>query len=303
MSATVGTAPPRNELGRKVINNLQGWSFVLPNFAGFSILTLIPIISLFYYALTDRNVFGQSSFVGFDNFAKLANDSSFHIAVKNTLHYAVFQIPLTLAAALGLAMLLNMGLKGRAFFRAAAFFPYITSIVAIAVVWNTLFSPDYGPINQFLRAIGIDNPPGWTASSDWSMTAVIIVSVWREMGYYMLLLLAGLQTIPGELYEAAKMDGANAWQRFLHVTIPMLRPTLFFVIVMLTISSFKIFDLILVMTEGGPGQSTFVLSQFIYQKGFVENQFGYASAGAVVLFFMCVSVTIIQYIVNQRKER
>lgn len=304
MSATTAPEPARRRLGKlKVMNNLQGWSFVLPNFIGFAILTLIPIISLFYYALTSRDVFGQSEFIGFQNFTRLMNDSSFGTAVKNTLYYAVFQIPLTLGAALGLALLLNKGIRGRAFFRTAAFFPYITSIVAIAVVWNMLFSPDFGPINQFLRFVGIDNPPGWTASADWSMPSVIIVSVWREMGYYMLLLLAGLQTIPAELYEAAKMDGANAWKRFRHVTIPMLRPTLFFVIVMLTISSFKIFDLILVMTEGGPGNSTLVLSQFIYQKGFVENQFGYASAAAVVLFFMCITVTIIQYVVNQRKSR
>lgn len=304
MSATAsGVAAPRRFRKLRLLNNLQGWSFVLPNFIGFAILTLIPILSLFYYALTSRDVFGQSEFIGLENFATLMGDSSFAVAVRNTLYYAVFQIPLTLGAALGLALLLNKGIKGRAFFRTAAFFPYITSIVAIAVVWNTLFSPDFGPINQFLRAIGVTNPPGWTASAEWSMPSVIIVSVWREMGYYMLLLLAGLQTIPAELYEAARMDGASAWRRFRFVTLPMLRPTLFFVIVMLTISSFKIFDLILVMTEGGPGQSTLVLSQFIYQKGFVENQFGYASAAAVVLFFMCIVVTIIQYLVNQRQER
>ena len=304
MSAAAPVARRTRRPGRlTIMNNLQGWSFILPNFIGFSILTLVPIISLFVYAFTNWNVFGQASFIGLENFIRLMGDSSFHIAVTNTLYYAVFQIPLTLAVSLGLALLLNGGLRGRAFFRTAAFFPYITSIVAIAVVWNTLFSPDFGPINQFLRAIGIANPPGWTASADWSMPAVIIVGVWREMGYYMLLLLAGLQTVPASLYEAAKMDGANAWQRFRFVTIPMLRPTLFFVIVMMTIGAFKIFDLILVMTEGGPGQSTLVLSQFIYQKGFVENQFGYASAAAIVLFFMCITVTVIQYVINHRKER
>lgn len=299
-----GTAQPRRRFGRvKLWNNLQGWSFILPNFIGFAILTLVPIISLFYYSLTSRNVFGQSTFVGLQNFSRLLTDSSFAVALTNTLYYAVFHIPLTLAAALGLALLLNKGIKGRAFFRTAAFFPYITSIVAIAVVWNTLFSPDFGPINQFLRAVGIADPPGWTASSQWSMPAVIIVGIWRETGYYMLLLLAGLQTIPASLYEAAEVDGANAWHRFWHITIPTLRPTLFFVTVILTIGSFKVFDLILVMTEGGPGQSTLVLSQFVYQKGFVENQFGYASAAAVVLFAMCLVVTIIQYAVNKRQER
>jgi multiple sugar transport system permease protein len=212
-------------------------------------------------------------------------------------------IPLTLTASLGLAMLLNRKLRGVAFFRTAAFFPYIASMVAITAVWNILFSPEYGPINAFLGLFGIDDPPGWTTSADWSMPAVILVGTWREMGYYMLLFLAGLQTIPAQLYEAARMDGANAWQRFVHVTIPGLRHTTFFVTVMLTIGSFKVFDLILLLTEGGPGQSTLVLSQYIYQKGFVENQFGYASAISIVLFAICFTITTIQFLVNRRGDK
>jgi len=133
------------------------------------------------------------------------------------------------------------------------------------------------------------------------MPAVIIVGTWREMGYYMLLFLAGLQTIPSELYEAARVDGASPWQRFLNVTVPCLRPTTFFVTVMLTIGSFKVFDLILVMTNGGPGQSTLVLSQYIYTKGFVENKLGYASAVSIVLFLICISITVVQFIVNKRR--
>lgn len=304
MTATLTpkTARRRGQLGLKTRNALQGYSFILPNFLGFSVLTLVPVLTLFYYSLTQLNLFGQGDFVGLANFRRLAGDASFHTALWNTLYYAVFHIPLTLAIALGLALLLNQQIRGRSLFRTAAFFPYITSIVAIAVVWNNLFSPEYGPINQFLRALGVENPPGWTSSAQWSMPAVIIVSIWREMGYYMILLLAGLQTIPAQLYEAARVDGATAWQRFWNVTIPGLRPSLFFVTVMLTIGSLKIFDLILVMTNGGPGQSTLVISQFIYQKGFVENQFGYASSAAVVLFLLCITVTILQYWWNQRKD-
>lgn len=134
------------------------------------------------------------------------------------------------------------------------------------------------------------------------MPAVVIISTWRDMGYYMILFLAGLQTVPRELHEAARVDGANVWQRFVNVTIPGLRPTTFFVTVMLTINSFKIFDLILVMTQGGPGQATLVLSQFIYQKGFQENQFGYASAVSVVLFLLCILVTLVQFFLNRRSE-
>jgi multiple sugar transport system permease protein len=248
-------------------------------------------------------VFVVAEWTGTANFRRMWGDASFWTALRNTLYYTAFHIPLTMAAALGLALLLNRKLRGVAFFRTVAFFPYITSIVAIAVVWNQLFSPEYGPVNAFLRAVGVADPPGWTTSADWSMPAVIIVGTWREMGYYMLLFLAGLQTIPNQLYEAAKIDGAAAWQRFRHVTIPGLRHTTFFVLVMLTIGSFKVFDLILVMTEGGPGQSTLVLSQYIYQKGFVESQFGYASAVSIVLFALCFGVTVIQFWINNRRER
>ena len=286
----------------KLRNTLIGWSFILPNFVGFAVLTLVPVLILFYLGFNSWNPFGAAEFTGLDNFQRLLTDGSFHRALFNTGYYAVFHIPLTLAASLGLALLLNRKMRGVAFFRTVAFFPYITSIVAIAVVWNMLFSPETGPINQFLMAIGIDNPPGWTASAEWSMPAVIIVGTWRDMGYYMLLFLAGLQAIPGELYEAAKVDGANGVQRFLNITIPSLRATTFFVTVMLTIASFKIFDLILVMTNGGPGQSTLVLSQYIYRKGFEENDFGYASAVAVVLFLICITVTVVQFLVNKRRD-
>ncbi|QOC91371.1 carbohydrate ABC transporter permease [Micromonospora craniellae] len=283
-------------------NTIAGWSFILPNFVGFALLTLAPVMALFYLAFTNWNVFGVAEWTGLANFRRMWGDASFWTALRNTLYYTVLHIPLTMAAALGLALLLNRRIRGVGFFRTAAFFPYITSIVAIAVVWNQLFSPEYGPVNAFLRAVGVHSPPGWTTSADWSMPAVVIVGTWREMGYYMLLFLAGLQTIPTQLYEAAKIDGATAWQRFRHVTIPGLRPTTFFVVVMLTIGSFKVFDLILVMTEGGPGQSTLVLSQYIYQKGFVENQFGYASAVSIVLFAICFGVTAVQFWINNRRE-
>jgi ABC-type sugar transport system permease subunit len=277
-----------------------GWSFLLPNFAGFALLTLVPVGLLFYYAFTSWNVFGGAEWTGLDNFRQMMRDASFWTALQNTAYYTVFHIPLTLVASLGLALLLNRRLRAVAFFRTVAFFPYITSIVAIAQVWNMLFSPSFGPVNQALRAIGVSNPPGWTTSADWSMPAVIVVGTWREMGYYMLLFLAGLQAIPAQLYEAAKVDGANWWQSLRAVTLPGLRPTTFFVVVMLTIGSFKVFDLILVMTNGGPGQSTLVLSQYIYQKGFVENQFGYASAVSIALFGICFFITVVQFVINRR---
>jgi multiple sugar transport system permease protein len=293
------TMPVRRRRWR---NTAIGLSFLLPNFIGFLVLTLIPVGLLFYYAFTEWNVFGGATWTGLDNFRQMASDTTFWTALSNTLYYAAFHIPLTLGVSLGLALLLNRKLRGVAFFRTVAFFPYITSIVAIAQIWNMLFSPGYGPVNEVLRWIGVDSPPGWTTSADWSMPAVIIVGTWRDMGYYMLLFLAGLQTIPGQLYEAAKVDGASAWQRFRAVTLPGLRPTTFFITVLLTIGSFKVFDLILVMTNGGPGQSTLVLAQYIFRKGFEENQFGYASAVSIVLFAICLVVTVVQFVVNKRRS-
>ncbi|PWD50671.1 ABC transporter permease [Serinibacter arcticus] len=312
MSTTTVDAPPRAPRTTKqrrpgsrlkLRNALIGWTFILPNFIGFAALTLTPVIILLYLGFTSWNVFGAAEFTGLENFQRLAADKTFHTALFNTVYYAGFHIPLTLAISLGLALLLNRKMRGMAFFRTVAFFPYITSIVAIAVVWNMLFSPDSGVINQMLTAIGISDPPGWTTSPDWSMPAVIIVGTWRDMGYYMLLFLAGLQAVPSELYEAARVDGANAVQRFWNVTIPCIRPTTFLVTVMLTIASFKIFDLILVMTDGGPGTSTLVLSQYIYRKGFEENDFGYASAVAMVLFVICLGITVLQFMVNKRRNR
>ena len=302
-TADASPITPRRRRSRlKLRNSLIGWSFILPNFVGFALLTLVPVVTLFYMSLTNWNVFGKADWVGIANFQRLIGDGSFRTSVVNTLYYSAMHIPLTLVVSLGLALLLNNKLRGAKYFRTAAFFPYITSIVAIAMVWNLMFSPDYGPINQILRAIGIENPPGWLTSTDWAMPAVAIVSTWRDMGYYMILFLAGLATVPRELYEAARVDGANAWQRFVNVTIPGLRPTTFFVVVILTINSFKIFDLILVMTDGGPGQATLVMSQFIYRKGFEESQFGYASAAAVVLFFMCIIVPVVQFLINKRRN-
>lgn len=286
----------------KLRNAFIGWTFILPNFIGFAVFTLIPVFILFYMSFTDWDVFGTANWIGTANYARLIDDPTFHIALRNTFIYSIVHIPATLILSLSLALLLNQKLRGIAFFRTVAFFPYVTSIVAIAAVWNMLFSPEAGPINQFLRFVGVANPPGWTVSTDWSLAAIITVQTWRFMGYYMLLFLAGLQTVPKELHEAARIDGATAIQRFWNVTLPALRPTMFFVIVMLTIGAFRVFDLVLIMTGGGPGQSTLVLSQLIWRLGFDQHQFGYASAVAVVLFLICLVITVVQFLWNKKQE-
>jgi multiple sugar transport system permease protein/alpha-1,4-digalacturonate transport system permease protein len=298
-------SPSRAAAGRRMRlrSILVGWSFILPNFLGFALFTLVPVIAAFGLAFMKWDGFNDPQFVGIRNFTRLFGDDNFRIALLNTVLYAVGHVPLTLAFALGLALLLNQKLRGIAFFRVAIFFPYITSLVAIAIVWNMLFNPTSGPINQFLQLLGIAHLPGWTASTGWALPAVIITGVWRDMGYYMVLFLAGLQAIPNEYYEAASVDGAGGWRKFWSITLPSLRPTTFLVLVLLSVSSFKVFDLIFVMTQGGPGRATLVLSQLIYQDGIINGQFGYASAISLVLFVIVLVVTVFQFRIQQRRER
>lgn len=283
-------------------NTLIAWSFIAPNFIGFLIFTLVPVVFSLILAFMKWDSFSTPEFVGLQNFTRMLSDDTFWISLKNTFLYTISVVPLTLICSLGLAILLNQKIKGVKFFRTAFFFPYVTSLVAIAVVWSMLFHPTMGPINQFLRVV-IENPPGWLSSSDWALTTIIIVSVWRGMGYYMILYLAGLQGISKELYEAAAMDGANKWKQFSHITVPALRPTTFFVTIMLVINCFKIFDLVQVMTDGGPGRATNVLVYQVYSEAFVKFNFGYASAIAMVLFVIVLVITVIQFKWNQIREK
>jgi multiple sugar transport system permease protein/alpha-1,4-digalacturonate transport system permease protein len=297
------SAPTARTRRRNLRPILVGWSFLLPNFLGFALLTLVPMVFGLALSFLDWSPWNnQPEWVGFENFERMLGHSTFWISLWNTVYYAAGHIPLTMAASLVLALLLNRAMAGLGFFRTAFFLPYVTSLVAVAVVWNMLFDPTSGPVNQFLQFVGVTDPPGWTTSTTWAMPAVIIASVWRDMGYYMVLFLAGLQTIPTELYEAARVDGANAWQRFRNITLPGLRPTTFFVLIMCTVQSFKVFDLIIVMTDGGPGRATIVLSQLIYEQGIREGRFGFASAISLVLFLLVAGFTVVQFLLQRRRE-
>lgn len=276
-------------------NALVAFTFIAPNFIGFLCLTLLPVAFSFVLAFMEWDSANPMTFVGFDNFLKMPKDSTFRISLVNTLLYALGTVPLTLVCALGLALVLNRKLIGKVFFRSVFFFPYVASLVAITVVWNMLFHPEMGPVNSLLHAIGIQNPPRWAADIHWAMPTVIGLSVWKGMGYYMVVYLATLQGIPRELTEAATIDGANAWQLFRKITLPMLTPTTFFVVMMLVIGSFKVFDQIYIMTQGGPGRATNVLVYHIYNTAFIKFEFGYASAISTVLFFIVLAITVLQF--------
>lgn len=281
---------------RKIRNNMTGYAFILPNLIGYTIFVFIPVI--FSFVLSVMSWDGSKKpmqFVGLANFAEIFGDRVFRGTLTHTIVYAVMTVIPTLILALLLAVLLNNKLKGVAIFRTAFYFPYIASIVAVGAVWNMLFQPDFGPVNEILKFIGIGNPPRWVVDKNWAMVAVAIVSVWKYMGYYMIVYLAALQGISSSLYEAASIDGANGWQKLWRITVPMLTPTTFFVMIMLTIQCFKVFDLVYVMTGGGPGNATKTLVNYIYEKAFTSWEFGPASAGAIVLFVIVLVITLIQF--------
>ncbi|MCD8189918.1 MAG: sugar ABC transporter permease [Clostridiales bacterium] len=287
---------PRKVMKKEVRNTLTAYSFIAPNFIGFCVFTLVPIVCAIGLAFCNWDGVNAVEFVGLENFIDLTTDKTFLAALKNTIVYSVAVVPLTMVCALGLAILLNQKIVARGFFRTVAFFPYVASLVAVAAVWNMIFSPSMGPVNMLLSALGVENLPRWAAGTETAMITVIMFSVWKNMGYYMVIYLAGLQGTNPELEEAAELDGAGKWQIFWHVTLPQLRPTTFLVAITLTIASFKVYDQMYMITQGGPGNATITLVYYIYNVAFVNTpKYGYASAVAMVLFVLVLIVTIIQF--------
>jgi multiple sugar transport system permease protein len=273
--------------------NLQGWLFIAPVILGILAFQFIPVVVSLLASLTDWDGITAPSFIGLGNYAKLGQDPLFWTTLANTGLFVLGVIPLTIIAALFLAMLANGRSKSwNAFFRTAYFAPYVTSIVAIGLVWNQLFAPK-GAFNNILSLFGIHGP-NWVTDSNWAMVVVIIVSAWQGVGFPMVILLAGLQGIPESLYEAAKVDGATARRRFWSITLPLLTPQIFFVLIMEFIASFQIFVLIFVLTKGGPGNATNVFIYYLYQNAFTFGRMGYASAMAWVLFIIIGVVTLLQ---------
>ena len=297
---TVSAADRKKSMSaRQRKNALVAYSFIAPNFIGFAIFTLGPIILAFVMAFAEWDGSNPLKFVGITNFRNLFTNDRFVAALENTLVYSLFTVPLTLVAALGLAILLNQKIKCRTVFRTVVFFPYVASLVAVAAVWNMLFTPNKGGImNQLLMNVFHTQPLKWAAAPQTVMLTIILFSIWKNMGYYMVIYLAGLQGISKELYEAAALDGAGSWQKFRYVTLPQLKPTTFFVTVMLTISCFKIYDIVYMLAGGSNGvvnKSAIVLVYYIYEEAFRNWKLGSASAAALVLFAIVLAFTLIQF--------
>ncbi len=278
--------------------NIAGYLFLAPQMLGVLIFSVIPIVFSFYLGFTDWDYISgldNIEWVGLKNYVDMWKDVAFRDSLINTFIFTAATVLLELALGIVVAVIIDKRVYGSAYFKVAFFVPYISSLVAVSVVFKAMFQPTYGPVNQFLMSIGIQDPPGWFGDAKWSLAAVILLTVWRDLGYYVIVFLAALKGVPKDLYEAASLDGASGLRQFFSITVPMVRPTTFFLMVTGIIGSFKAFDQIAVTTQGGPGTSSSVLVYYIYNSAFKFYKMGYASAMAWVLFIIIFIVTLIQW--------
>ena len=275
------------------------WWFVAPALIVIAIFFFVPVLAALVISVTDFDIYALADlhnlrWIGLRNYALLVQTPLFWQALGNTLYFVVAGVPLSIGASLGAALLLNSRLaRFQGFFRTALFAPVVTTLVAVAVIWRYLFNTRYGFLNYALSRIGIA-PIDWLGDPHWAMPAIILFAVWKSFGYNMVILLAGLQSIPQELYEAARIDGASALLRFRYVTLPMLAPILAMVGILTVAGYFQLFAEPYVMTQGGPLQSTVSVLYFMYEEGFKWWNLGSASAVAFILFLFIFAVTVVQ---------
>ena len=276
------------------------WLFLTPSLVLFAVFTALPVIAAFFISFTHWDLFNPPKLALLDNYVALWNDPIFRQVLGNTGYYVLLAVPLQMLLGLLCALGLNRGVPGQAFFRVVYFLPVVTSTVAAGLVWAWLFNSNFGLINMGLSLFGVTDLPKWLVSSKWAMPAVIAVSVWQGLGYAMVLFLAGLQNIRQDIYEASALDGATGMRRLWHITLPLLSPMTFFVLIISIIGSFQVFELVYVMIKAGPSNATNTLVFFIYQNGFMFYQMGIASAAAMVLFLIVLTLTLVQYRLQDR---
>jgi multiple sugar transport system permease protein len=284
---------------RKKQEIMEAYLMLLPALIGLVFLTAGPVIGSFFISFTNWEIVRAPHWIGLSNYKELYATELFWKVLKNTLLYTLLSVPACVVFSFVLAILVNMKVKGMMWFRAIYFWPVVSSMTAIAIAWTWLYNPDTGLINYLLSFIHVRGP-AWLKSTEWAMISLAIVSVWKSVGYYMVIFLAGLQSIPPDLYEASKIDGANRWHQLRHITIPLVSPTTFFVLVMAVIGSFQIFDQTVIMTKGGPAYSTLTLSFYIYENAFEWYRMGFAAAMAYVLFIIVFVFTFIQLRLQNR---
>ncbi|MDE2638363.1 MAG: sugar ABC transporter permease [Chloroflexota bacterium] len=280
---------------------LAGYLFILPTFIGFAIFILYPLVESLRISFYEYSILGDSYYVELDNYSRLISDSRLRKTYGNTIVFTGFAVFFNAGIGLLLAVFLNrrMPVLMRNFYRSAFFFPILIAHTYIAVIWQYLYQQDTGVINYYLSFLGVDPIP-WLSHPAWAMAAIIIMDVWKNTGFAMLVFLAGLQSIPHEYYEAAQLDGANERQLFARITIPLLSPSIFFILVIFMIGALQVFDSIIVLTDGGPGDATRSVVMYIYQQAFQRLDFGYAAAVSWTLFLVIMAVTLVQFLVSRR---
>lgn len=274
------------------------WLFLTPQLIGLIIFSLIPVIIAIGLSFMSWDGFGARTFVGIQNYINQFSNPDFWTATYNTLLYTLFTVPIGLSLALVLAVALNKR-TGKNIYRLFFFMPVVTSSVSISVMWMWILNGDIGILNQVLGMIGIQGP-NWLTDTRIVMLSIAVLSIWWQLGYNMVIFLAGIQNISKSYYEAAQMDGASKWQQFFKITLPMLSPTTFFLSIMAIISSFQVFDQAFVLTRGGPGKASYTLVYHIYQQAFIDFRFGSSAAGAVILFVAILVLTLIQFSAQKR---
>ena len=277
---------------------VTGFLFILPGFVGFIAFILIPVAMSLGLSFTEWNFlkgWDGIHFNGLNNYMKLFSDSWFTRSLVNNLLYTGVTIPVLLILGLITAEIINHHCYMGNLIRVLIFIPYIASIVAVCTVWQVMLQPSYGPVNQFLMSLGIENPPRWLVDQKWAIWAIIFINIWTQLGYYVAVYMSGLRNVSRDLYEAAQIDGAGGIQQFWYITIPMVKPTTFFLATMGIINSFKVFDVVSVLTQGGPGNSTSVMAYYIYKTVFQEFKMGYACALAWALFVIIFLVTVFKW--------
>jgi multiple sugar transport system permease protein len=294
--ATKTKAKPPNR-GR--MDALWGYTFLLPQLIGLLAFSLIPLISVFYLSMASWDGLGPITFVGLQNFIDQFKSDDLHIALLNTLYYTIIAVPGGLIFALLIALGLN-NVNGKTVYRVLYFMPFITGSVAVGVIWSFLLNSDFGLFNSLLKSLFHSSGVGWLTDQRFVIPSIALVGIWQGLGFNMIIFLAGLQGIPVSYSEAARMDGANRFQLFWRVTLPMLTPTIFFTTVISILNSFQVFDLTFILTGGGPGKDSYTMVYHIYHLGFETSTFGSASAAAVILFVILLVITIVQFRLQRR---
>lgn len=288
---------------RQLREERAGYLFVIPNFIGIMMFVALPIVLSLLLGFTKWNPMqgiAAIEFAGMDHFTRMLTDGRLHAALKNNFIYTFTYVPVSVALALLIAVLLDKFVFMKVPLRLMCFMPYISAMVSVAYVWLILLNPEGGPVNSVLAALGMKNLPGWFTKSDSALGGIILMSVWHDAGYYMIIFLSALQGLSKEVYESARVDGAGGLQTFFRITVPMMASNIVFVSILATMNSFKVFDQINVLTEGGPGYSTNVLVYCIYHYAFREHNIGYASAVAVLLFVIIMLFSGIQVKLKER---